>query len=107
MLNKHIYRDHPLCSIICFILVRCTTTRYQKVYNCVFPFIYKGKTYENCTADHSDNGKAWCAFYIKPGSVVPHYRQGDCNSDCPGEGILNKHSFSPSNIPSNMIIDKG
>ena len=39
-------------------------------------------------------GKAWCAFKIKPGSVVPHYRQGDCNSDCPGEGILTKISVS-------------
>jgi len=53
---------------------------------CVFPFKYKGVTYEKCTKVDSNNGKAWCAFNIQPGTVVPQDGKhwGDCNQDCPG-----------------------
>uniref|UniRef100_A0A8C5SC12 Fibronectin type-II domain-containing protein n=1 Tax=Laticauda laticaudata TaxID=8630 RepID=A0A8C5SC12_LATLA len=28
---------------------------------CIFPFIYQGKLYRNCTADGRRDGKFWCA----------------------------------------------
>ena len=31
---------------------------------CVFPFKYKGKTYEKCTEDHHDVGHPWCAYEV-------------------------------------------
>jgi len=31
---------------------------------CVFPFIYKGKTYEKCTFDDTNDNKAWCATRV-------------------------------------------
>jgi len=58
----------------------------KEVHNCVFPFKYKGKTYEKCTQADSDNGKSWCAYDIQPGTEVPQDGKhwGDCNHDCPG-----------------------
>ena len=63
----------------------------NEVHNCVFPFKYKGKTYEKCTTVDSDNEKPWCAYDIQPGTEVPQDGKhwGDCNFDCPGGGKQN------------------
>ena len=77
----------------------CTTTKQDdegedkpknEVHDCVFPFKYKGKTYEKCTTVDSENNKAWCAYDIQPGTEVPQDGKhwGDCNFDCPGGGSL-------------------
>jgi len=61
---------------------------------CVFPFSYKGVTYNNCTNTGSDNGAAWCATQVDAeGEVVKNTWQ-DCQDGCPGtnfecnEGVL-------------------
>jgi len=69
--------------------VPCTTLSTDKAPGgnlCVFPFKYKGKLYNECTADHSVNSKAWCAFNIQPSSEVPEdgLHWGDCKDHCPG-----------------------
>ena len=67
------------------------TKQGNDVHNCIFPFIYKGQTYEKCTTVDSDNEKPWCAYDIQPGTEVPQDGKhwGDCNFDCPGGGMRN------------------
>merc|ERR1712079_1001453 len=43
---------------------------------CNFPFYYNQNTYNRCTTDNSENGKAWCETIS--GARV------DCNPGCPG-----------------------
>ena len=50
--------------------------------DCVFPFIYKEKTYNECTKEEST--EPWCATSVmKNGEVIPKH-WGDCKdiSDC-------------------------
>jgi len=39
----------------------CTTGKGP----CIFPFLYKGKEYNECTLYHANGGKAWCATSLK------------------------------------------
>merc|ERR1712013_54851 len=64
----------------------CFTTPDSKKPNapCVFPFIFKGKTYNECTRDSDPEGKRWCAtkvdeddFYIKRSGEY-----GYCSLEC-------------------------
>lgn len=49
---------------------------------CVFPFEYKGITYNSCTAD-GNAGTKWCATSLLwDGSV---YDYGDCGPGCDNE----------------------
>jgi hypothetical protein len=54
--------------------------------DCVFPFKYKGQTYKKCTKVDTNNGRAWCAYNIQPGTEFPKDNQhwGDCENGCPG-----------------------
>ena len=51
---------------------------------CVFPFKYKGITYNTCTKVESDNGKAWCALELdsKGSGEVIIGKWADCDSVC-------------------------
>jgi len=53
---------------------------------CIFPFVYKGKTYTECTTVESANKKAWCATKVNPDTnVVIRNQWGDCNEYCSAE----------------------
>ena len=54
---------------------------------CVFPFKYKGITYNTCTKVESDNGKAWCALKLdsKGSGEVIIGQWADCDPICPVE----------------------
>ena len=60
---------------------------------CVFPFKYKGITYNKCTKVDSENDKSWCAYDITPGTEVIADGQhwGDCSEECPGAGTEIKY----------------
>jgi len=85
------YQPNCAKDLACFTRCPVCTTETpgdsnNKGNTCVFPFKYKGKTYQKCTKVDSDNGKSWCAFDIRPGTEVPQDGKhwGDCNEDCPG-----------------------
>jgi len=54
---------------------------------CNFPFYYNQNTYNRCTTDNSENGKAWCETIS--GAKV------DCNPGCPGVYNPNPNPFPP------------
>merc|ERR1712021_204715 len=62
----------------------------EKGYLCKFPFTYKGTTYNKCTTDGSNNGKAWCAYAYKnryPGDIeVNTVKVDDCQRSCDSGG---------------------
>ena len=63
--------------------------------DCIFPFSYKGETYNSCTRVESSNGAAWCATEVDSSGEVVNDKWEDCDSLCPGsdfpcaEGFLN------------------
>ena len=44
-----------------FIIEVCTTDGGQR---CIFPFIYDGKTYDNCTEPGGYRNRPWCAYTV-------------------------------------------
>ena len=46
----------------CFVSTIQTADNASK--RCVFPFQYKGTTYQRCTSDHSANEAQWCATSV-------------------------------------------
>jgi len=52
---------------------------------CIFPFTYRGKTYNQCTRDHAlSKGRAWCATKVDARGNVNDVNRADCNMGCPG-----------------------
>ena len=41
------------------LFLECKTIKSGK--DCIFPFKYKGTTYNKCTKAESENGQPWCA----------------------------------------------
>jgi len=55
----------------------CETITGQR---CVFPFTYKGKTYNSCTNDATTNNEPWCAYETqRNGNAVPG-KWEDCDT---------------------------
>ena len=63
---------------ICFVNTVQTETKNPK--RCIFPFSFKGKTYVQCTADHSGNGAEWCATQVDANGEVINKQWGDCDT---------------------------
>jgi len=64
---------------------------------CVFPFIYRGKTYHECTKDGSDDdvNEFWCSTEVDEEGVTVANTWAACNEHCPGmdghdSGYFNK-----------------
>ena len=70
-------------SFIKLFKVGCTTISGPKPnVACVFPFIYKGNTYDQCTS--VDHTQRWCATKVNNDGTYVGDDWGDCGSDCPG-----------------------
>merc|ERR1712179_176749 len=80
-------------NLSCLRSCQCKTNGYderdEEAKPCVFPFRYQGKTYNECTTDHSVNEEPWCATEINPRtSEVIRGKWGDCSRGCPGTGYI-------------------
>ena len=52
---------------------------------CVFPFIYEGVRYNQCTSQDAAEGAVWCATQVsQTNGTVIEGRWGDCTDGCPG-----------------------
>ena len=84
------YQIDTVClCIFLTALSKCKTTPDgpQVEAPCVFPFIYKGKEYNECTFQKGDV-KAWCSTKVDGnGKHVGGQRQwGYCEKECPVQG---------------------
>ena len=71
---------------------------------CLFPSSFKGKTYLDCTSDHSSNEAEWCATEVKSDGEVVRGQWGDCDKKSLtcltiGAGALGKSSAPKSPAP--------
>jgi hypothetical protein len=64
---------------VCFMRTKETEEKESK--RCVFPFTFKGESYNNCTKDHSSNGAEWCATDVNDNGEVVFGEWGDCDRD--------------------------
>ncbi len=53
----------------------------QKRKKCVYPFIYKAKTYNHCTTDGRTDGKRWCATKVDEKREYIENEIGICDPD--------------------------
>ena len=71
----------------------CTTMstqgRSQGGLPCVFPWKYKGKTYNSCTMDWDIELRPWCATKVDENGDVFSTNFGYCGANCPLEGKYN------------------
>lgn len=90
------------------VITECKTTEHGHRHNkhhhdhqhdCIFPFVYRGKTYHECTTDCLQRGedhkgkkawcdktemRAWCATKIDKKDVMKDWEL--CGQGCPGTG---------------------
>ena len=71
----------------------CTTINTQGGYEggspCVFPWKFKGKTYNLCTMDWEIDQRPWCATKVDENGDVFSTNFGYCGANCPLEGKYN------------------
>merc|ERR1719309_891546 len=63
----------------CLRSCNCITTKGN---NCIFPFEHLGKVYTQCTTDHSQNRKPWCAIKVHPNNTLVEDQWEDCRGSC-------------------------
>mmetsp|Transcript_19404 Transcript_19404/g.41347 ORF Transcript_19404/g.41347 Transcript_19404/m.41347 type:complete len:710 (+) Transcript_19404:82-2211(+) len=58
-----------------------------KDHTCVFPFKYKGITYQGCTPEDRDSGELWCATQVSSSGEYIEGKWGECTwtPQCMGE----------------------
>ena len=52
--------------------------------HCVFPFIYDGKSYDECTTI-DNNGIPWCSTDVSCARDFVEGKWGNCGIDCSGD----------------------
>ena len=83
-----------ICQIILLIYLcnsGCNSCEIKAEAPCVFPFIYKNKTYNSCTKEGSKSDEFWCATYVDDTGHCPEndYYWAKCEDFCVSENISN------------------
>jgi len=77
-------------NLRCLRQCECKTVNSKQ---CVFPFTYKGETYNKCTNTGSDNGASWCATEVDEDGEVIRNTWEDCEDGCPGTNFECNEGF--------------
>ena len=72
------------------IILECKTVSNN---DCVFPFIYKGVSYNSCTKAESSNGAPWCATKVDSNGEAVNGAWEDCDEGCPGTSFTCNEGF--------------
>ena len=72
---------------------------------CVFPFIYEGVRYNQCTSQDAAEGAVWCATQVSTNGTVIEGRWGDCTDGCPGARKNTSSTIHSSMGRSHLISD--
>ena len=78
-----------ICLIILLIYLcnfRCNSCEIKAKAPCIFPFIYKNKTYDSCTKEGSESDEFWCATKVDSNLESIGDNWGYCSGSCPLEG---------------------
>jgi hypothetical protein len=70
----------------------------QEGVQCVFPFVYNGKAYDECTTDDYPLGVAWCATDIDENGEYIDGKWGHCVPCSEGGAGADVASFEPVNM---------
>ena len=82
-----------ICLIILLIYLcnfRCNSCEIKAKAPCIFPFIYKNKTYDSCTKEGSESDEFWCATKVNDTGHYPEendYYWAKCKDFCAFENI--------------------
>jgi len=74
----------------CLRQCECKTVKGSQ---CIFPFQYKGVTYNSCTTVDSANEAAWCATEVQASGEVVNNKWEDCGDLCPGTDFKCNENF--------------
>ena len=61
---------------------------------CIFPFRYRGKTYDTCITIGITNNQAWCATKVDNLGNYVRGKWGNCGQGCPFPEIEDGKQFS-------------
>ncbi len=62
----------------------------QKLKKCVYPFIFKTKTYTTCTDASREDGTYWCSTKVDKDGAYIDGEWGFCDADCNNNNIKGK-----------------
>ena len=70
---------------------KCKTCEIKAKAPCIFPFIFKNKTYTSCTKEKSKTDEFWCATYVNDTShFQDDHNWAKCKDFCASENIDNE-----------------
>ena len=84
-----------LCLVGTTLGLQCRTLEGD---SCIFPFSYKGVTYQSCTK--TDSVLAWCATEVTSSGKVVNKKWGDCKEcGAPGDELNPRECRTKRNTP--------
>nr|ACO15386.1 Cysteine-rich motor neuron 1 protein precursor [Caligus clemensi] len=79
------FRTSGSCDVGLSCLKECSC-KTENGLDCIFPFNFKGNTYNYCTDAESANNNTWCATEVDADGNVHIGKWDDCDFSCPSQG---------------------